>query len=594
MSDQYSEEDFDEDEEEEDSTAAQGEMEHDANVEDALRSGEYKEVKTADGRVYWYNTLTKETTWDIKRTLAGKRGVNEDPEEGEAVSMSISRSSLLKRRQAAKEAPTPTVSPIKHEIPKDDPPSPTFEKPLTLPIHSSDFSDLSTSLKQFAATAATVIPISEMEQPDSKAVITRVEEPVHDEPNVKVVEPVTPDPSEHEVVVVQKKAPSPTPPKSPPRLAKEPPRDLDSDPFRYPQILRQTMAIEEQATLDQSSTVYRDVDAPTGFGVQSRVTKDIEGGILDLVLLMCVNAQGGTTKRHDLENSFQTTSVKAKRMKAWETPTKSHIVQTLRPDVSEVEIVKKSKPSRSAVPPPPGGWGVESGMGLFDEKGSLQEMISQNLEKFVFRHVIVAEPPAGFGKGHAEWLVLNDLLSVLLQITQNQGNKNHPAASYYVKACHAPSSLSPLVSTVMHCLPFESQRDPEQTYRMEYWVTRNHVVECGLAVQRMVRAVQAAVTSCDSPFHDDGRPILRLLVEPNQNEDPVFPSATDVPPSTLNQLSLEVRTEYFSRTGVHPKSSKVDAFLAHTVHDVLTDDIVKKVVTEQVLKKLGVPRKGNG
>eukprot|EP01059_Diplonema_ambulator_P017432 TRINITY_DN29449_c0_g1_i1.p1 TRINITY_DN29449_c0_g1~~TRINITY_DN29449_c0_g1_i1.p1 ORF type:complete len:629 (+),score=90.50 TRINITY_DN29449_c0_g1_i1:71-1957(+) len=622
MSDEYSDE-FEEDEEEEEEP---DENSDDAAMREALESGEYREARTGDGKVYWYHSQTKEPTWDLRRTLAGKKG---EAEEEAAISIDIGSSSLLRRREErrkphtnAQEASTPSVSPIKPE-PREEAKTPALH---TVIPDSSDFSDVSQSLNQFSGTCATVIPNilqaddSTIEQPSNTNIIpadsaatpkTNKERKHIEEQRVEEQPSSTAASSDKDVEASRRLAEADSILISSSKSKASPVGRAESFKFNVPElpsvsigeILRPTMLIEEQQRLERESAGYRAADCKP-FGAESRINREIEDGILDMVLLLCLEKQG------HVPASFLDTVKKSRRMAGWEENRRmpEHLVEDGRGYKPDVRIVQKKSKRVPAVPP--GGWGFDIDPDLFSEKGALGEMVTANLEKFVLRHLTISSPPVGFREGQAELVIINDVVTVLLQVLSNQGSLNYPTATYLVKVVKPESVLSPLVSSIMHCMPFESVVNSDNMYRLEYWVTRDHVLDCITSLHRMSRSITATVSNRLKPladpgrsrvppdidtftYYDDGTPLMQLIIE-RSSEDQVQAAAPTVAvhSATLEQLSHEVKVEAFARTGFHPPAARIDAFLTHTVHEVLTDDVVKRVVTDQVLKKLGIKGKG--
>ena len=365
------------------------------------------------------------------------------------------------------------------------------------------------------------------------------------------------------------------------------------------------------------------VDAMTqAFEQQAAASESVETDILNLVMGLMLKAPaagaaGGGVHQPPPSSGFFETAVRASARPAWEEtrrmerPVATHEVQSLERSRAPEEPERRTG-GRTHAPPPAGGWGDG---GFFQEQGSLRELCCANLDKYVVRRVVTARVAE---KGLAERAILIDVLGSLLQLVQNQGNKNYPVASYYLQY-RGLTEFRQLVFSVMHSLPFESVRESELSFRLEYWVTRTNLLEITAAVQAALKRVDAAIaaTGADAlsgappPPHasaeqrealvalrSDGRSMFRVRIvsaegDPPAETDGAGGAAAEGNPflskQIMDSLAADVKVQGYSRTGKHLSTPLVHAFLTHALQDILLDDAVKSAVTAQALKKMGVP-----
>ena len=356
------------------------------------------------------------------------------------------------------------------------------------------------------------------------------------------------------------------------------------------------------------------------FERQSVANREVEEGILDLVLGMMHSGTGerrltaGTgrelsffelckaSSRRDADHMSQTAQTHHHH-----NPSATYDSVLLGSSGLPSQPERRSRGARPIAPPPPGGW---ADGGIFHDKGSLTELCCSNLKKYVVRHT-------GRRGGEAERALLVDASSVVLQMVQNQGNKNHPVASYFVQYAGA-HDFKVLAQSVMHSLPFERVAKGD-SYRLEYWVTRVHMVEVAMALQATIRLIDSAAVSShydglrgpsqakEAPepaavvealgtLHDT--PMFRLQVADNRAGDnhSLLEEQEGVPSSAnpfLNQqimanLTSEIKLQGYAKTGTHVSAPTVSAFLSHTLQEILLDDVVKGAVVNRTLKKMGI------
>eukprot|EP00754_Rhynchopus_humris_P049547 Rhum_TRINITY_DN8465_c0_g1::Rhum_TRINITY_DN8465_c0_g1_i1::g.28040::m.28040 len=242
------------------------------------------------------------------------------------------------------------------------------------------------------------------------------------------------------------------------------------------------------------------VDAMTqAFEEQAAASESVETDILNLVMGLMLKAPpaggagGGGVHQPPPSSSFFETAARSSARPAWEEtrrmerPVATHEVQSLDRSRAPEEPERRTG-GRTHAAPPAGGWGDG---GFFQEQGSLRELCCANLDKYVVRRVVTARVAE---KGAAERAILIDVLGSLLQLVQNQGSKNYPVASYYLQY-RGLAEFRQLVFSVMHSLPFESVRESELTFRLEYWVTRTNLLEITAAVQAALKRVDAAIAA---------------------------------------------------------------------------------------------------
>ena len=252
---------------------------------------------------------------------------------------------------------------------------------------------------------------------------------------------------------------------------------------------------------------------------------------------------------------------------------------------------------------------------VFKEKDSLHQLCLKNLNKYIIdrlRHTNKLSHVALLQ------VLISDLVYCLTQVVQNQGAKNYPTATYFIKyykrRMQNESIMTTYISTILHCLPYESVAKGHEggevlNFRQEYWVTKSHVIECILALQQtqhrleyesigMQKGTEPDVSSLicrdnclhlsiHSPEQTDelliaGGPTAASLL----SETPQNPMSSHVIDALISDLKLEA----FSSTNSHLSTQVCSTYLNKTIHEILLDNVVKKGIISKTLKAMGITK----
>eukprot|EP01060_Flectonema_neradi_P005578 TRINITY_DN13713_c0_g2_i1.p1 TRINITY_DN13713_c0_g2~~TRINITY_DN13713_c0_g2_i1.p1 ORF type:complete len:753 (+),score=116.26 TRINITY_DN13713_c0_g2_i1:54-2312(+) len=353
----------------------------------------------------------------------------------------------------------------------------------------------------------------------------------------------------------------------------------------------------------------------------SSLNRQIEGEVLDLVLLMMGSENRSQTQATAEGTQFsrmllnRTTSSAGNRVRS------SHVVQKLNENDSVPCLPETVKTSGHQVT-----FSDTTAAELemaFREKDSLHQLCLQNLTKYIIDRLRHSNKHT-----HASMLrvLITDLTYCLTQVVQNQGGKNYPTGTYYIKyyrkRTQNESIVTTYLSTLMHCLPYENVLKGQGSkdvlsYRQEYWVTKSHVIECILALQQTQHRLEfESVGMSRSPESDIsgfiGRDVsLQLSIHTPEQTDAQLASGGPAAASLLsdsqqsaqgNPMSLHVldtlvsdlKVEAFSSTNTHLSTQLCSTYLNKTIHEVLLDPVVKKGILSKTLKAMGVsPNNGS-